>query len=264
MARVLGVGLFLWVMLAVPVGAQEPESGKRRSDITYVGTEYNYVYFHGDLDPWQLAALSLGNRGPRGTYIGRVNYARRFAEDGAQVELDAYPRFSEKLYAYLNVGYSGADVFPEWRSGAELFAVLPRAWEASAGYRQLRFEGAPPVTLLTGAVGKYFGNSWISARPYVRIGDNGTGTTVAVTARKYFVDADNYVGARVSAGSSPSERATPLEVNRNKSWSAALQGSRTLRPRTVATWSAGIEHEELNASVTRRRIDLLLGLRFQL
>ena len=264
MARVLRAGALLWVVLAVGLGAQEPESGKRRSDIAYVGADYNYVYFHGDLDPWQLMALSLGNRGQRGTYIGRVNYARRFAEDGAQVELDAYPRLGEKVYAFLNVGYSGADVFPEWRSGAELFAALPKAWEVSAGYRQLRFDGVAPVTLITGAVGKYFGNSWISARPYVRIGDSGTGTTVIVTGRRYFADADNYIGARVGAGSSPSENATPAEVNRNESWSAAVQGSRTLRSRVVGTWSAGIEREELSASVTRRRIDLLFGLRFQL
>jgi YaiO family outer membrane protein len=192
-----------------------------------------------------------------------VNLASRFGEQGAQIELDAYPRLGEKLYAFFNLGYSGSDIFPEWRSGAELFAALPDAWEASAGYRQLRFEGAPPVTLITGAVGKYFGNSWISARPYVRVGDNGTGTTVVVTGRRYFADADNYIGARLSAGSSPSERATPAEVNRNDSWAAALQGSRTLRPRVVGNWSVGVEREELSASATRRRIDLILGLRYQ-
>jgi YaiO family outer membrane protein len=264
MARALRAALVMLVLSEAGLEAQEPESGRRRTDITYAGAEYNNVYFHGDIDPWHLLALSLGNRGARGTYISRVNLARRFDQDGAQAELDAYPRINEKLYGFLNIGYSGSDIFPEWRSGAELFAALPNAWEASAGYRQLRFEGAPPVTLLTGAVGKYFGNSWISARPYVRVGDNGTGATVIVTGRRYFADADNYIGARIGAGSSPSENATPAEVNRNRSWSAALQGSRTLRARIVGTWSAGIEREELSASVTRRRIDLLIGLRFEL
>ena len=264
MARVLRVLLLLLVVSANRVEAQEPESGRQRRGITYAGAEYNHVNFHGDIDPWNMLALSLGNRGARGTFIGRVNLARRFDQDGAQVELDAYPRFGERLYGFFNIGYSGADIFPEWRSGAELFAALPSAWEASAGYRQLRFEGAPAVTLITGAVGKYFGDFWISARPYVRVGDDATGTTVVLTGRRYFADADNYIGARVSAGSSPSERATPLEINRNKSWSGAVQGSRTMRPRVVANWSAGVEHEELSASVTRRRIDLLIGLRFQL
>lgn len=264
MARASGAALLLGFVLAFRIDAQEPESGRQRRDITFAGAEYNYVYFHGDLDPWQMASLSLGNRGTRGTFIGRVNLASRFGEQGAQAELDAYPRLSEKVYAFLNIGYSGADIFPEWRSGAELFAALPDAWEASAGYRQLRFEGVPPVTLITGAVGKYFGNSWISARPYVRVGDNGTGTTVVVTGRRYFADADNYIGARISAGSSPSERATPAEVNRNDSWSAAVQGSRTLRPRVVGSCSVGVEREELSATTTRKRVDLILGLRVQL
>ena len=261
MARALRAGLVLSVALAAGLNAQDPVSGRQRSDITYAGIEYNYSYFHGDLDPWHLAALSLGSRGTRGTFIGRLNLARRFDSDGAQVELDAYPKLSSKVYAFLNAGYSGADIFPEWRSGGELFVALPRAWEASAGYRQLRFE-TETVTLLTGAVGKYFGNSWISARPYVRAGENGTGTTIVVTGRKYFADADNYVGARVSAGSSPSERSAPTEVDRNNSWAAALQGSRAVRPRVVANWSAGIEREELSPTITRRRIELILGFRF--
>lgn len=264
MARALRAALVTLVLSAAGLAAQEPESGRRRSDIMYAGAEYNNVYFHGDIDPWHMLALSIGNRGARGTYIGRVNLARRFDQDGAQAELDAYPRINDKLYAFLNIGYSGSDIFPDWRSGAELFAALPNAWEASAGYRQLRFEGASPVTLITGAVGRYFGNSWISARPYVRVGDNGTGTTVVVTGRRYFADADNYIGARLSAGSSPSERATPADVNRSDSWSAALQGSRSLRPRVVGNWSVGIEREELSATVTRRRIEIIAGLRVQL
>lgn len=132
------------VVSAAGLEAPDPESGRQRRDITYAGAEYNYVYFHGDLDPWQMAALSLGNRGTRGTFIGRVNLAQRFGEQGAQVELDVYPRLSEKLYAFLNIGYSGADIFPEWRSGAELFAALPDAWEASAGYRSCASRGCQP------------------------------------------------------------------------------------------------------------------------
>ena len=264
MARALRAGTVVLVLLGMRLGAQDPESGKQRSDITYAGVEYSYVHFYGDLDPWRMLTLLQGQRGDRGTIIGRANIADRFQSTGVQFELDAYPRINDRFYAFLGLGYSTAAIFPEWRSGAELFAALPGAWEASGGYRQLRFEGVAPVTLLTGAVGKYVGNSWISVRPYVRVGDSGTGTTVVITGRRYFADADNYIGARVGAGSSPSENATPAEVNRNKSWSAAVQGSRTLRARVVGTWSVGIEHEELSASITRRRIDLLIGLRFEL
>ena len=255
--------MLLWIVPAARLDAQDPESGKRRSDITYAGVEYNYVHFQDDLDPWRMITLSQGQRGAWGTIITRVNIATRFQSNGVQGEVDVYPRINDKVYAFVNIGYSGAAIFPKWRSGGELFASLPRAWEVSAGYRQLRFNGLP-VTLLTGAVGKYIGNSWISARPYVRVRDDGVAASVGVTGRKYFADADNYIGARVSAGSSPSERSTPAEVNRSNSWSAAVQGSRSLRPRIVANWSTGFEREELSATTARKRIDVTLGLRFQL
>lgn len=241
-------------------GAQEPESGRRQADRPFIGADYAWSWFHGDLDPWHLGAVSVGRRGPRGTFIGRVTAGRRFGLDGVQGEIDAYPRINDRLYAYLNVGYSGADIFPDWRTGAELFANLPRAWEGSIGYRQLRFDGSP-VTLVTGSVGKYVGNAWISARPYLRIRDAGTSATVAVTARRYFADGDNYVGARVSAGSSPSERGDPTELARTSAWSAGVQASRTVRPNMVGTASAGVEREVVPAFGTRRRLDLSAGVR---
>lgn len=263
MARALRVAAALSFLVAGALVAQDPESDRKRTDISWVGAEYNYVHFQDDLDPWHQAAFSLGHRGARGTYIGRANYARRFGEEGLQIEADAYPRFNERFYGFANLGYSSADIFPDWRGGAELFAALPSAWEASAGYRELRFPGSR-VQMLTGSVGKYIGNSWISARPFIRVDEGQSAKSVMVMGRRYFADADNYVGGRVSVGSSPSERGDPTEIGRNGAWSAALLGSRTLRPRVIGNWSIGFEREELSATVTRRRVDLLAGLRFLL
>src|SRR5690349_12159062 len=101
------------LLVAGALGAQDLESTKSRERVArFVGTDYSYAYFHGDIDPWQLLAVSAGDRGPRGTFIGRVNLARRFSQDGAQAELDAYPRFGERLYAYFNAGYSSGAPFP--------------------------------------------------------------------------------------------------------------------------------------------------------
>lgn len=229
---------------------------------TSVGVDYGLDYFTNDLDPWHLASLSVARRGALGSIIGRVNAARRFGRSGAQVEADAYPRLGEHTYAYLNAGYSGSAIFPDLRFGAELYANLPDAWEASAGVRQLRFGGAP-VTLLTGTVGRYVRNAWISVRPTVRHRDDGYSASASVTARQYFADADNYVGARVGVGSAPSDRLTPNEAaTREQSWSASLQGSRTLRPRTTLTGSLGTESETLRAGAKRNRVTANVGLRF--
>ncbi len=163
-------------MLVRPATTHAQEASELRKDAKptlSVGADYSYQSFGGDIDAWQLAALTVGRRTADGSVFARVNYANRFGSSGEQLEVDAYPRLSKNMYAYLNLGYSASDIFPAWRSGAELFASLPEAWEASLGYRQLRFNGTP-VTMITGAVGKYVGNYWFSLRPYVRPKDTGT------------------------------------------------------------------------------------------
>ena len=228
---------------------------------TSIAVDYNYVHFIEDVDPWQLASVSLGRRGQNGSLIGRLNYANRFATSGTQVEADAYPSLGKRMYGYANIGYSTSDIFPDWRWGAEVFANLPRAWEASLGARQLRFDGSP-VTLFTGSLGRYIGNGWVSFRPFLRSRDDGLSASASITARKYGVDQDDYVGVRVGAGSAPSDRLTPNELEtRARSWSAGLHGSRYLRPRLVGTWTLGYEWEELTANTSRRRIDGAIGLR---
>jgi YaiO family outer membrane protein len=265
----LGAAAALVLCGAAPLAAQTaaPAAAPQAfapAATTSLGVDYGYVSFRGALDPWRLASVSLGRRGERGTVTGRVTHANRFRSAGSQVEVDAYPTLSRRTYGYLNAGYSRASIFPESRFGAELFAALPGAWEGSFGVRQLRF-GGPPVTLLTGAVGKYVGNSWVSVRPTVRRLAGGYSAAASVTARKYFADADNYVGARGSYGRTPSDRLTPSElVARQSSWSAGVQGSRTLRRGVATTAAFGAEGEELGAGRARRRWDASAGLRFDL
>ncbi len=243
------------------VGAQEAaETHPAAIHETSVGIDYTYVSFRGDTDPWKLTAFSLSRRTDAGSIIGRVTYANRFATNGVQVEADAYPHLSSRTYAYLNAGYSGSTIFPEWRFGAELFGNLPDAWEASAGFRQLRFGGAP-VTLLTGSVGKYIGNYWFSVRPFVRQKPSGTSASGSLTARRYFEDGDHYIGARVSYGNTPSDRLTPDEVNRSNSFSAGVHGSTGLARRLLGTWSLGYDHEELAPFRIRESVTASAGLK---
>lgn len=256
----------LW--LAVPLAcvaaptalAQETAVKATRAPFTAVAGELSHVAFSGDTDPWHLASVALWRRSSAGTFIARVNYANRFATDGVQVEADAYPRLSDRVYLYFNAGYSGATVFPEWRFGAEAFTALPGAWEASAGVRQLRFHGAP-VTMLTGAVGKYVGNYWVSLRPYVRTHDGTTSATTTMQARRYFEDGDHWMGASVTYGGSPTERITPDAVALTRTFGIAVNGSTALTPRLLGTWMLGHDAERLSPGSTRRSVTVTAGLR---
>ena len=249
--------------MAAPALAQGQEATVARATTvptTGIAADASYVSFSGDTDPWRLASVALTRRTAAGSFIARVNYANRFATDGVQVEADAYPRLNKTVYLYLNAGYSSATVFPEWRAGGEVFTSLPNAWEASLGFRQLRFGGAP-VTLITGAVGKYIGNYWLSLRPYLRSKDSGLSASAGLTARRYFEDGDHWVGAAASYGSSPTDRITPDAVGRTHALSLSLNGSTGLTPRLLATWTLGHDAEELAPGRTRNSVTASAGFK---
>lgn len=239
------------LLIVLPFGALHAQAAKKiRVDSTesFVAAEVGYVDFRGSIDPWKLASISILHHAPGAALIGRLNYANRFSTSGAQVEADAYPRLNSTTYAYINLGYSRSEIFPSWRYGAEVFKSLPYAWEASVGFRELRFPDNP-VTLVTGTVGKYFDNYWVSARPFVRFKSSGNEASIGVTARRYFTDADHFAGVRASYGNAPSDQITPDQLTRTRSYSADIHGSGGPWTRGVATWSLGVAHEELARAV---------------
>jgi YaiO family outer membrane protein len=253
-----------WVLLASSAAAQgEPEHRAASGRQTIVGFDYSYAWFQGDIDPWQIGAISVGQLRPAGAFITRLNLARRFATNGAQVDADAYPTLGKKAYAYVNASYSRSPVFPKWRFGGELFRTLPQAFEASAGFRQLRFLGDDRVTLFTGSVGRYSGNYWYSLRPYLRDKDSGLSASATMTMRRYYADADNWVGGRVGYGASPSDDLLLSQLNRTSTVSAALKASRSTSPKAVTTWSFSFEREELTASRFRNHWEAGAGLRLR-
>jgi YaiO family outer membrane protein len=253
--------LYLLACVALPAGARAQSAGAQAAPITRtVGVDYEYVYFEGDQDPWQLASLSLRQAMPGGSVIGRVNYGDQYGESGVQVEVDAYPRLGRSTYAYLNAGYAPSGFFPSWRFGGELYGNFAGGWEASAGLREMRFDSTS-VTLLTGSVGKYVGNYWISLRPYVDPNDGSPTASASLTARRYFADADHYVGASVGYGETPPEEATAAELQRIASFTVGVQGSTGLRERLLGVWSGGFEREELAPDRFRQRWRALFGLR---
>ncbi len=258
-----GAGVLCVLATAAPTmaGAQDATAARKTEATTFVAAaDISYVSFSGTTDPWTLASVSLARRSSAGSLIARVNHANRFATNGVQVEVDAYPRVNQNVYLYLNAGYSGATIFPEWRAGGEVFTSLPGAWEASVGFRQLRFGGSP-VTLFTGAIGKYIGNYWFSLRPFVRSKEGGLSASAGLTARRYFEDGEHWVGAAASYGSSPTDRVTPDAVGRTNALSVSLNGSTGLTSRLLATWSLGHDAEKLTPANTRKGTTVTGGLK---
>ena len=171
------------------------------------GLFYNVDFFSRTFDPAQYASAQLTRVGAWGSAVLKLNYAQRFTFNGFQPELDLYPKIANGVYAYLNYGYSESELFPTHRVGAEIFSRLGKKAEISAGIRHLSFDADSKATIITGTIGYYAGNYWISLRPFVTP-DDKAGTTVSGTlqARRYFQDRDNYVGINLGGGFTPDER----------------------------------------------------------
>ncbi|MFM2370088.1 MAG: hypothetical protein RL619_2409 [Bacteroidota bacterium] len=152
-------------------------------------------------DPMQYHIFKYGRQTKYGSIIGKVNFNRRFNENGLQYEVDLYPKISKGFYAYANIGFSNSFLFPDVRFGAELYKSLPKSFEVSLGFRALKY--STTTTIYTGSVGWYYGNSYWSFRPYITPGDAGTSTSGTITYRKYRSDADNYLGLSLGMGFSP-------------------------------------------------------------
>jgi YaiO family outer membrane protein len=155
-------------------------------------------------DPWQITSLAYGRKTKAGTFIARLNYASRFETNGFQFEADAYPKLGENSYGYLNYGFSQNSLFPDHRFGAEWYRNFPKAFEGSAGIRLLGF-GSSFTDIYTATIGKYTGNYWLSLRTYVTPDQEGTSLSGALSVRRYFADAENYVGLRLGYGISPDD-----------------------------------------------------------
>lgn len=168
-----------------------------------VGFTYNIDLYNEVFDPMQYYTLDYSRQTKYGSIIAKVNFNRRFQDNGLQFEIDLYPRIMEGMYAYVNFGFSDSYLFPKFRFGAELYKSLPHSLEASLGIRTLKYSST--TNIFTGSVGWYTGNSYFSLRPYVTPGDTGTSISGSLNYRLYRSNADNYFGITASMGYSPDD-----------------------------------------------------------
>ncbi|MBT8235417.1 MAG: YaiO family outer membrane beta-barrel protein [Bacteroidia bacterium] len=168
-----------------------------------LGLISNVDIFDQVYDAQYLAGIEYQYQTKIGKIIPRISYANRFQKTGMQYEIDAYPQFDKKNYLYLNYGYSASNIFPSHRAGAELYRMISKTMEMSAGLLYIDFRESA-ATMITGSAGLYSGNYYFSARPYLTPrSDNPMGYAGSLLARKYGKTGDNYLGLILSLGVSP-------------------------------------------------------------
>jgi YaiO family outer membrane protein len=171
-----------------------------------VSASFAMDFYDKVFDPMYYSAIQFGTKTKAGTVIGRINYSHRFGDNGVQPEIDYYPGLWKGAYGYLNYGYTSSSLFARHRFGAEVYQSLPISLEASIGLRYLYFGGSSDVTIYTASLGWYYKNYWFSLRPYITPGNGSFSRSLNFTTRRYFSDANNYVGFTTGAGFSPDQR----------------------------------------------------------
>lgn len=183
---------------------------KEESAKNAISVSYNYTHFDKQFsNDWHTVSIGYKRVTPIGSVILKGNFANKFSENGTQVELEAYPRISNTFYMYVAAGYSGdVGLFPKYRTGASLYANLPKSFEAEVGYRQLYFSNS--ILMYTASVGKYYRNYWFNLKTYLTPGDTNISQSYTATVRYYTKGANDYWSLQVGTGISPEESLNTL------------------------------------------------------
>ncbi|WP_379964424.1 YaiO family outer membrane beta-barrel protein [Epilithonimonas sp. UC225_85] len=178
-----------------------------------IGITYNYSHFDKQFDDdWHIIGVSYKRITPLGSIILRGNYANKFATNGTQIELEAYPKLSKTFYLYVGAGYSNdVGLFPKYRTGVSLNANLPHSFEAEIGYRQLYF--ISNIWLYTASIGKYYKNYWFNLRTYITPDHKNISHSYTGTVRYYTKSAQDYFAFQIGTGISPEENSNNLLGN---------------------------------------------------
>ncbi len=246
-------GCFLVLAVGI-LPAADPESGETRNKISASTT---FESFDDDTDSWKELTLDYRRSTRYGSIIGRVNLAQRFDDEGSQFEIDAYPRLRKKTYAYLNVGVSSTDLFPELRYGAEIYHNFPHGYETSIGFRQLEFDTSD-VTIYTGTLAKYVGNYWISWRPNYVSKDDGSSYSNGLSVRRYFGGRYEYAEVSVGGGTSNEDGVVTDFDDRLDSFRARAELRRRITPQVIVKGQVGYRDQDFEFD--RKRQSFVFGL----
>jgi YaiO family outer membrane protein len=196
---------------------------------------------------WGLAAAGLN--------IGNANIGEPSPDHATewQLEAEAYPKFSDKNYAYLAYAYSPGDYFPTHRAAGELWQVLPAGWAASAGMNYYYFNRN--IFIALASVEKYIGRYWFSLRGYMYFKDHGVTTSGYLNIRRYFTDI-NYFQLTLGAGTAPDE---PFDIQtdlmRYSAYSARIAYNVALSHKLIMRIGTGYSYEEYLENTWRNRFE---------
>ncbi len=207
-------------LAAAPNRPAQPGSGEPNWE---TGIEQNSIFFSDKRSSWNETSVDFSRNFTAGWVTATFSRATWFGKESNLIDLQSYPSIRPGTYAFVDVAFSpDATLYSRRRLGGEIFQSLPHGFEASAGVRYMRFD--TNIMLYTASVGKWFGNYWILARTYIDPDPlTGTSNSYQFSFRRYYTDADHFIGVRLGEGASPFEIQNTNDLGIQRSASAAFE-----------------------------------------
>jgi YaiO family outer membrane protein len=212
-------------------------------EIWTVSINHSNIWFSDHRSTFQEDRFSLKRVTPFGAVFGRYYQANQGSTRSNLFEMEAYPRIRPGTYAYLAGAFSpDAELYAHYRFAGDIFQSFPKGFEASGGYRMFRFTGN--VNMLTGSIGKYYGNWLYTVRTYITLDQAGPSRSFQISARRYFGDGERYMTFRFGTGSSPFEVRSLNEIGILHSNSFAFDYNRRFKRHWAMNFITGISQED--------------------
>lgn len=218
-----------------------------------IGMNYQYIGFsdaYSRKKPWNTLSLEYQRNIGATAVIGRTTFSDRRYDEGVLYEIEAYPVFSDRFYAFANIGFSDSSIFPDFRSSLSVYYNFAKIFEAEVGSRLQAYGSNNYFTAIAGLTaysGKFFFNSRIFLGPER---NDQLIQNYQFNARYYLKNAENYLFLRVGSGISPDETSLSTLLLENPTldaWYGNLGINKTIGVHHIVRIGAGLLHEDITA-----------------
>jgi YaiO family outer membrane protein len=205
-------------LLSRSPGHPQARSLKNRLDSTLRPWSFTMGYggdrFSDDRTPWAEYAMSIGRQTPVGSVIARASHVARFGLSDRLFEVEMYPTFRPGTYGFVGIGVAKDDLlYPTYRVATDLYHLVGRGYEVSAGFRRLAFSTTTDIYLA--ALTKYTGSWMLTGKAMIVPDVEGPEDAVSLHAqvRRYIGGSgESYLGAGYSHGYSREELGDRAEL----------------------------------------------------
>ncbi|WP_423128972.1 YaiO family outer membrane beta-barrel protein [Gaoshiqia sp. Z1-71] len=226
---------------------------------------------------WHMSSLGYGGRTAYGDFYLKVYTAdmvmpgeKLFSNAVAyQYALEAYPKFDENNYMFVNYAYSENAFFPRRRLGVEYFYTFGSRFEISAGYRFMDFTIPEPddlhVNIFTGSIAKYLGSYYASFRPYISYDGENTTYNYLLSGRRYLNKEESYLELVLGTGVSPDNPyfyTSGEEIPQLDSWRVELEWKQKISHFLLFEIEGGYENAEYRKGSRRDQFIFRTALSF--